>query len=114
MESEIGKMLGARMRKLREARSLTQSQLAGLLLKSVETISNFERGKTAPGLLTIAQIAELLGVQPKHLFDFDELLPVAELEADVALITRRLGQLSPADRAFVRDFIEIIVRHPRS
>ena len=107
-------MLGARMRQLREARSLTQAQLAGLLLKSVETISNFERGKTAPGLLTIAQIAKILGVQPKHLFEFDELLPVAEPNADVALITLRLGQLSPANRAFVCDFIELIIRHPRS
>ena len=49
-----------------------------MLLKSVEIVSNFERGKMPPGLLTIAQIAELLGVQPKHLFEFDELLPVAE------------------------------------
>ncbi len=54
---------------MREAAQLTQSELASLTLKSVETISNFERGKTAPSLNTLDSLATHLGVGMTEFFD---------------------------------------------
>lgn len=53
----------------RKARGLTQLQLADQLGKSVETISNFERGKTLIGLLTLESLARHLDVGMKDFFD---------------------------------------------
>ena len=43
MAMELSKNVGRKIKQHREARGLTQVQLASLLGKSVETISNFER-----------------------------------------------------------------------
>ncbi len=69
MKNNIGKLIGARIRTLREQRGLTQAELAGLSRKSVETISNIERGKTIPSVLTLSDIANRLDVPIKQLFD---------------------------------------------
>ena len=62
MEIELGKRVGKRLRELREQRGWTQAEFAELTNKAVETISNMERGKTVPGLLTLEQFAKRLGV----------------------------------------------------
>ena len=48
---------------------MTQAQLASAIGKSVETVSNFERGKTIPGVLTLDQVAEKLGCPIGALFE---------------------------------------------
>lgn len=69
MDSKIGQKLGARIKGLREAKGLTQAQMASALGKSVETVSNFERGKTIPSVLTLDQVARVLGQPIGNLFD---------------------------------------------
>jgi transcriptional regulator with XRE-family HTH domain len=88
--SEIGERFGRRVRELREARRLTQHQLAKLLLKSVETVSNFERGKMLPSLRTMAGLASTLGVELKALFEFDE---ETRADADATRLTHRMLRL---------------------
>ncbi len=61
-----GARLGARLRALRVANGLTQSQLAGERF-SKEYISQIERGKTRPTPATIEWLAEQLGVDPVFL-----------------------------------------------
>jgi len=53
----------------RLAKGLTQAQLADLMGKSVESIANFERGKTVTGLRAIEALAGRLGVGVKVFFD---------------------------------------------
>lgn len=75
MAMEIGKQIGRRIKEFRESRGLTQAQLAQLSGKSVETISNFERGKVVTGLHTLDQLARLLNVRIKDFFDDEGGIP---------------------------------------
>ncbi len=61
-----GTRLGERMRALRIAAGLTQTELAGGRF-SKEYISQIERGKTRPTEATISLLAERLGVDPTFL-----------------------------------------------
>ena len=66
MAGSLKKHVGGRIRAARKDAGLTQDQLAGMVDKSVETISNLERGHTAPSLETLGQIAIAL----KHPLDW--------------------------------------------
>lgn len=66
---EIGILIGARIKAFREARGMTQLRLAQILGKSVETISNFERGKVVTSILTLSAVARALEVPLGHFFD---------------------------------------------
>lgn len=69
MNDDIGIQLGERLKLLREAEGLTQAQLAGILGKSVETISNFERGRTIPSVRTLDFLSKKLEVPISDFFD---------------------------------------------
>lgn len=55
---------GRNLQQARKSRCLTQAALAELTGKAVETISNMERGRIAPSLDTLVDIANALGVEP--------------------------------------------------
>src|SRR4030088_214379 len=61
-----GLRLGERLRQLRVAAGLTQSELAGERF-SKEYVSQIERGKTRPTRETIEWVAARLGVEPGFL-----------------------------------------------
>jgi tetratricopeptide (TPR) repeat protein len=74
--------LGARLRQLRVAASLTQSELAGERF-SKEYLSQIERGKTRPTADTLTWIAERLGVDVSYLETGQSWNEYAEVEAAV-------------------------------
>jgi transcriptional regulator with XRE-family HTH domain/Tfp pilus assembly protein PilF len=74
--------LGARLRQLRVAAALTQSELAGDRF-SKEYLSQIERGKTRPTAETLAWIAERLGVDASYLQSGQKWNEYAEVEAAV-------------------------------
>ncbi|CCQ72771.1 helix-turn-helix domain-containing protein [Magnetospira sp. QH-2] len=96
MTESLGIQLGRRLKELREARGLTQVQLAELLGKSVETISNFERGKTLPSLVTLEQVAGRLNV---NILDFFEDVAIRSTDDDTlsdnAKTVRNAAELLP-------------------
>ena len=51
-------------------RGMTQAALAEAIDMSFETVSNLERGKTAPNFSTLSDIANALNVEMKFFFDF--------------------------------------------
>jgi transcriptional regulator with XRE-family HTH domain len=112
MERKIGVKFGKRLRELREAKAITQAELAKLILKSVEAISNFERGKPLPSVRTVARMGEALGVPPHDFFDFGD--PVAASDPLAVRISHRISKISDADRRLVADFIDLLSRHRRS
>src|SRR3954462_11490439 len=61
-----GNRLGERLRQLRVAAGMTQTDLAGDRV-SKEYVSQIERGKTRPTRETIGWLAERLGVDPSYL-----------------------------------------------
>src|SRR5205085_927813 len=65
-QPHIGKVVGARLREVRKARKLTQSQLAGDDF-SVSYISAIERGQIHPSLRALEIFAHRLGLSSKEL-----------------------------------------------
>src|SRR5919206_2707839 len=64
--ASTGVRLGERLRQLRVAAGLTQSELAGTRF-SKEYVSQIERGKTRPARETVEWLAEQLGVDADFL-----------------------------------------------
>src|ERR687886_1276362 len=81
--SRSGNRLGERLRQLRVAAGLTQSELAGERF-SKEYVSQIERGKTRPTRQTLGWIAERLGVDASYLETGQTWDEYAEVEAAVA------------------------------
>src|SRR6188508_2893743 len=77
-----GTRLGERVRSLRVASGLTQTQLAGDRF-SKEYISQIERGKTRPTETTIAWLAEKLGVDSVFLSSGVSTEERARIEAEL-------------------------------
>src|SRR5919206_2226941 len=77
-----GLRLGERLRQLRVAAGLTQSDLAGDRF-SKEYVSQIERGKTRPTPQTLAWIADRLGVDSTYLETGQSWEEYAEVEAAV-------------------------------
>ena len=70
-------LLGARIKELRKHRGLTQDQLAERVDLATRYISLIEVGRSSPSLEAIENIARILGVELKTLFDFKHLDPEA-------------------------------------
>lgn len=113
METEFGKRIGKRLRELREQRDWTQAGFAELTGKTVETISNIERGKTIPGLLTLDLFAKRLGVRLEDLVRSDavEAPPDSKHAAFIAAAAKRLPQ---DELALVAGVIGLLDKQRRS
>lgn len=68
----LQKRLGRRIAELRRARKLTQEQLAERVGYSVEFISLVERGVNAPSVAKLATFSEVLRVEVRELFTFND------------------------------------------
>lgn len=66
--AELKRRFGQRVQGLREAKGLTQEQLASQIGRSVDTVSNIERGVNATRIEVAYQIASQLGVGLPDLF----------------------------------------------
>ena len=69
MKNNLKKLIGKRVREARKNKGLTQEELAALIDKTVETVSNIERGVKLPGLATLEDIRKVLGVKLSDLVD---------------------------------------------
>ncbi|HLO75357.1 MAG TPA: helix-turn-helix transcriptional regulator [Magnetospirillum sp.] len=72
---ELQKLFGRRVYDLRRRKGLTQEALAEAIGKSLDTVSNVERGVSVPRLGTALDIANALGVSIGELFDFEVAVP---------------------------------------
>jgi transcriptional regulator with XRE-family HTH domain len=68
----LQKKLGQRIASLRKGRKLTQEQLAEAIGCSVEFISLIERGVNAPSVSGLEKFAEILKIEVRDLFTFEE------------------------------------------
>ena len=69
--SELKRRFGKHVQKLRDTAGLTQEQLADRISRSVDTVSNIERGINATRIEVAYQIAVELGVRLPDLFAFE-------------------------------------------
>ncbi len=98
-ETDVKKLFGQRIKKLRQKKGLTQEQLASLINVGERNLSKIECGKSFVKAETIAKLLCALEVEPKVLFDFsapkgDETLKeilinaIKENKADIKLLYR--------------------------
>ena len=69
MTDDLKRIVGLKIRAERLARGMTQEQLSEHIERTVETVSNLERGKAWPGLETLLQICDVLRVSLAELFE---------------------------------------------
>ena len=65
-------LVGRNVRKARLAKGLTQEQLADLSGFSQQYLSDLERGRRNPTVVTLWEIAQVLGVTPVDLITPDD------------------------------------------
>ncbi len=75
MAEAIGKLLGRRIRRIRQEKNLTLKQIETRVGVSATHISEIERGKTSPTIQALEKIAAALEVLPSHLIDLPPLSP---------------------------------------
>lgn len=68
---DLKQEIGSRVKAARKMRGMTQAALAEAIDMSFETVSNLERGKTAPNFNTLSDIAAALDVELKLFFDYE-------------------------------------------
>lgn len=90
MSDQLKQNIGLRVKTLRHQHGLTQAQLAEAIDKAFETISNLERGKTAPNFSTLQDIADVFKVPMREFFEgMDE-----ELSSERQQLFTRLNVLA--------------------
>ncbi len=65
--------MGNRLRDIRKKKAMTQEDVADKAGIVVSQVGRIERGKLNPSISTIFVIALAMDIEPKDLFDFDEL-----------------------------------------
>ena len=72
-KTEILKIVGKRIKNLRESKGLSQVDLVGNMQGEIDptNISRIESGRTNPTVYTLFRIAEALEVNPKELLDIE-------------------------------------------
>jgi transcriptional regulator with XRE-family HTH domain len=63
--------IGERIRKIREARGLSQKEIAAMIKMDQSQYSKLEKDKTDPSVSTLAKVAKALGSQLSDLFSND-------------------------------------------
>jgi transcriptional regulator with XRE-family HTH domain len=66
---ELKRRIAIKLRTIRKSRKLTQDDLAGMIGRSVDAISNIERSKGLPSLETLQTIASKLEIPIGDFFD---------------------------------------------
>ncbi len=68
---QLKKQFGKRVQQLRQARKITQEELAERVGVSIESISNIERGIHGPSFDNLEKLILALQVPAKALFEFE-------------------------------------------
>lgn len=112
MAAKLETQLGHRIKDLREAVGLSQADLARLVRKSVETISNFERGKTIPSVRTLAALAPHLDC---GMADFFTTTTPAKTGNDetARTLTAKLKMITNDDRQLLAAIADLLARRGR-
>ena len=70
--TQLKENFGKRLQLLRKQAGITQEELANLTGLSIDTVSNIERGINGTKFDVLEQFAEILNVEVKDLFEFNE------------------------------------------
>lgn len=97
------KLLGKRIKELRKNQGLTQEVLAELIDIETTSLSGIESGRHFPSLPTLEKIAKVLNVELRSLFDFNHLISIDVMKAN---IITNLDKLDNEKIVFIHRFFE--------
>lgn len=78
------KQIGKNLKKHRMAKGMTQDQLAEQLSVTRQAISNWETGKTQPGIETITALAAVFGITVEELINSSPRRPVFSVDGNTS------------------------------
>ncbi len=81
--TELQKLLGKRIKELRQKKGLTQEKFAEKINIGERNISKIECGLTFVSAPTLTKIIEALEIEPTELFRFKHLGEIEELKAEL-------------------------------
>ena len=99
-KKELDQMIGARIKKAREAAGLTQDRFGELVRMGPKNVSAVERGMVGVSLLTLRRICKVLAISSDYL-----LFGCDEKETDAGILSERLTLLPQEQFAIVRDIV---------
>lgn len=86
----IKELLGKRIREYRVGKNLTQCQLAELIGIDSKHLSSIELGKNMPNPQILLKISEIFGIEVKDLFEFYHLQNSSDLRNYVEELIKKL------------------------
>ena len=104
---ELKRRFGQHVQGLRESVGLTQEQLAERIGRSVDTVSNIERGVNATRIEVAYQIAVAVGVRLPDLFAFEP-MPATASPADRLVTTSFRRLIEAADDETATRLLELV------
>lgn len=96
--------IAAAVRENREAKGITQEQLAELVGRSTGFIGQIERGLTYPSIPVLAKLVDILGIDANTLFYPDMKTHTAKE------ITIRVSRLSEEKQEFILSIVNLLER----
>lgn len=116
---DLKRRFGGRVQALREGAGLTQEQLAEKIDRSVDTVSNIERGAYGTRIEVAGRIAEVLGVSLPELFEFSEIDPDRQRRRQINALSQALFRQDEATFALLASLLSTGLQlaadaHPRA
>jgi transcriptional regulator with XRE-family HTH domain len=87
-------LLGARIKELRKAKGLSQSQLSESIGIDPKHLSRIEVGNSYPSLDGLERMAKVLGVEIKDFFEFGHLEKKKEVEKRISKLLKETNENS--------------------
>lgn len=110
MSDDLKRIVGLRIRGERLARGITQEQLSEHINRTVETVSNLERGKAWPGIDTLLQICSVFQITIAELFENEDVSHPSRRRMDLQARMRVLmDSLTDSDLEIAVRQVEVLV-----
>lgn len=104
MKNDFNIKLGLRIRELRTAKGITQSELADLLEMERSNLTRIEGGKQAPNYENLIKLSTVLNVDIKDIFEFEHTIKTQnQLKSE---IVKQLDNLSTKELNFINKSIK--------
>ena len=108
MTKKLRTLFGANLKATRRSRDITQAELAEKIDKSVNLVSQIERGTNAPSFDTIVLICNELNIAPELLFKGWSMVDKGE-SGKFLSIQRKLSKLSIGELNWIEGILESVL-----
>jgi transcriptional regulator with XRE-family HTH domain len=98
--------IGERIKKIREARGLSQKEIANMIKMDQSQYSKLEKDKTDPSVSTLAKVAKALGIQLSELFANDLLKDVNSYDKSLMEKITLIDQLDEEEKTSLFKIID--------